>query len=91
MCLKKMSLRLQYFPQKYLFFNLIFGCSVVHSCPTLCDSMDCSTPEFPVLHYLLSLLKLISVELMILSKHLTLCCPRLFLPSIFPSIRVFFQ
>ena len=22
------------------------------SCPTLCDSMDCSTPGFPVLHYL---------------------------------------
>ena len=21
-------------------------------CPTLCDSTDCSTPEFPVLHYL---------------------------------------
>ena len=26
-------------------------CSVAH-CPTLCDSMDCSTPAFPVLHYL---------------------------------------
>ena len=27
-------------------------CSVVQSCPTLCDPMDCSTPGFPVLHYL---------------------------------------
>ena len=23
-----------------------------HSCSTLCDLMDCSTPDFPVLHYL---------------------------------------
>ena len=35
-----------------------------------------------------SLLKLISIELMIPSNHLILCRP-LFLPSIFPSIRVF--
>ena len=27
-------------------------CSVVQLCLTLCDSMDCSTPGFPVLHYL---------------------------------------
>ena len=26
---------------------------VVQSCPTLCDPVDCSTPAFPVLHYLL--------------------------------------
>ena len=26
--------------------------SVTQSCPTLCNSMDCSTPGFPVLHYL---------------------------------------
>ena len=24
----------------------------VARCPTLCDPMDCSTPGFPVLHYL---------------------------------------
>ena len=28
-------------------------CSVAQSCPTLCDPTDCSTPGFPVLHYLL--------------------------------------
>ena len=28
-------------------------CSVAQSCLTLCDTMDCSTPGFPVLHYLL--------------------------------------
>ena len=51
--------------------------------------MDCSTPGFPVLHNLQSLLKLVSTELVMPSNHLILCCPLLFLPSIFPSIRVF--
>ena len=27
-------------------------CSVAQSCPTLCDPTDCSTPGFPVLHFL---------------------------------------
>ena len=36
-----------------------------------------------------SLLKLMSIELVMPSTHLTLCCPLLLLPSIFPSIRVF--
>ena len=27
-------------------------CSVAKSCPTLCDPVDCSTPGFPVIHYL---------------------------------------
>ena len=27
-------------------------CSVAQSCLTLCNPMDCSTPDFPVLHYL---------------------------------------
>ena len=36
-----------------------------------------------------SLLKLMSIELMMPSNDLVLCRPLLFLPSIFPSIRVF--
>ena len=36
-----------------------------------------------------SLLKLISIKLVIPSNHLILCCPLLFLASVFPSIRVF--
>ena len=36
-----------------------------------------------------SLLKFMSIELMMLSNHLTLCHLLLLLPSIFPSIRVF--
>ena len=50
---------------------------------TLCDSMDCSMPGF------LSITKLMSIESMIPSNHLILCCPLLLLPSIFPSIRFF--
>ena len=36
-----------------------------------------------------SLPKLMSVESVMPSNHLILCCPLLLLPSIFPSIRVF--
>ena len=36
-----------------------------------------------------SLLKLMSIESVMPSNHLILCCPLLLLPSIFPSIRVF--
>ena len=53
--------------------------------------MDCSMPDFPVLHCLRSLLKLMSTELVMPSKHLTLCRPLLLLPSIFPTIRDFFS
>ena len=38
-----------------------------------------------------SLLKLMSIESVITSNHLILCCPLLLLPSIFHSIRVFFN
>ena len=36
-----------------------------------------------------SLLKFMSIELVMPSNHLALCCPLLSLPSIFPRIRVF--
>ena len=36
-----------------------------------------------------SLPKLMSIELVMPSNHLILCCPLLLMPSIFPSIRVF--
>ena len=63
--------------------------SVTQSCLTLWDSMDCLMPGFPVHHQLPSLFKLMSVELVMPSNHVILCCPLLLLPSIFPSIRVF--
>ena len=36
-----------------------------------------------------SLIKLLSIEAVMSSNHLILCCPFLLLPSIFPSTRVF--
>ena len=51
--------------------------------------MDCSTPGFSVLCYLLELLRFIYIELMMLSNHLILCCPLHLSSSVFPSIRVF--
>ena len=53
--------------------------------------LDCSTPGFFVLHYFISqsLLKLKSIESVMLSNHVILGCPLLILPSIFLSIRVF--
>ena len=53
--------------------------------------MDCSTPGFPGFHYSWSLLKLMSIELVMLSNHFILCRPLLLLPTIPPSIRVFFN
>ena len=35
--------------------GMLFCCSVIQSCRTLCDPMDCNPPEFPVLHHLLEL------------------------------------
>ena len=61
--------------------------SVIQSCPTLCDPMDCSTPGLPVHH---QLPELIQTQVVMPSNHLILCCPLLLL-SIFPSIRVFSQ
>ena len=67
-----------------------YCCSVAKSCLTLCNPMDCSTPGFPVLHYLpWSLLKFMPIESVMLSNYLILYCPLVLLPSIFPRIRVF--
>ena len=63
--------------------------SVAQSCPTVCNPMNPSTPGFPVHHQLRNLLQLMSTESGMPSNHLILCHPRLLLPSIFPSIRVF--
>ena len=54
----------------------------------LSNCMD-STTKLPSITNSRSLLKLMSIELVMPSNHLILCCPLLLLPSIFPSIRVF--
>ena len=48
-------------------------------------------PGLPVHHSSRSLLKLMSIELVMPSNHLILCCPLLLPPSIFPSIIGSFQ
>ena len=63
------------------------GSSVAQSCPAPCDPMGCSMPGFPVHHQLRSLLKLMSIALVMPSNHLSLCCPLLLLPLL--SFRVF--
>ena len=35
--------------------SVSFCCSVTRSCPTLCQPVDCKTPDFPVLYHLLEL------------------------------------
>ena len=40
------------FPSNYSFFPFVVW-SLNCVCPALCESMDCSMPGFPVLHYLL--------------------------------------
>ena len=67
----------------------IYCCSVAQTCPTLCIPMDCRTPGFLSLTIFKSLLKLMSIDSMMLFNHLILCCPLLLLPSIFSRIRAF--
>ena len=78
--------------------NLIFNfflvflcccCSVTQLCLSLCDPMDCSMQASLSFTITQSLLKLMSIELVMPSIHLILCRPLLLLPPIFPSIRVF--
>ena len=51
--------------------------------------MDCSTPGLLVINNSQSLLKFMSIALVMLSNHLILCHPLPLPPSIFPGIRVF--
>ena len=70
-------------------FSQVQFSSVAQSCPTLCNPMNYSMPGFQSFTISWSLLKLMSIESVMPSNHLILCRPLFFLPSIFPSIRVF--
>ena len=63
--------------------------SVAQSCPTLCDPMTIACQTSLSITNPRSLLKLMSIELVMPSNHIILCCPLLLPLSIFPSIRVF--
>ena len=69
------------------FLRICGCCPLAKSCPALFGPVDGSTPGSPVLQISPSLHKFILFESMMLSNHLIFCL--LFLPSIFPSIRVF--
>ena len=75
--------------KSFLIFQLLPFSSFTELCPTLCDPMGCSMPGFLSITNSQSLLKLMSIELVMSSNHLILCHPLLLLPSIFSSIRVF--
>ena len=47
--------------------------SVTQSCLTLCNPVDCSTPDFLFITHSQSLLKLMSIELVMPSTRLILC------------------
>ena len=68
----------------------MFSCSIVSDSlqPQLCLVVAAhqASLSFTVSQ---SLLRLLSIELVMPSNHLILCHPLLLLPSIFPSIRVF--
>ena len=50
-------------------------CSIAKLCLTFCNSVDCSSPSFSVLHHLQSLLKLMSIDSVMPSNHLVLLSP----------------
>ena len=77
------------FNKKSFFCKIGFSSVQLLSCVRLCDPMDCNTPGLPSITKSQSLLKLMSIELVIPSNHLILCHPLLLLPLIFPSKRVF--
>ena len=67
-------------------FQSICCCSVTQSCLTLCNPVDCSMPGLAVSHHLSwSLLRFMSIELVMLSNRLIFCSPFLLLPSVFPA------
>ena len=75
-----------------LFFgrdNIYPFSSVAQSCLTLCNPMTVARLASLSITSSWSLLKLMSIELVMPSNHLILCHPLLLLPSVFPSIRVF--
>ena len=88
---------LTFLPDLYVdnFLTLLYVClcycSATQLCPTLCDSTDCRTPGFLVLHHLWSLLKLMCIKSVMPSNHLILFHPLFLLPSIFPRISVFYN
>ena len=63
----------------------VCSCSVGKSSLTLCDPMDCSTPGFPVLHYLWVCSNSCPLKSVMPFNHLILCHPFSSCPQTFPA------
>ena len=68
---------------------VLFCCSVTESYLALCDPWTAACQASLSITISQSLLKFMSIELVMPSNHFIFCHPLLLLPSIFPSIRVF--
>ena len=66
-------------------------CSVVKPCPTLWTPRTAARQTSLSFIITWTLLKLMSLESMMSSNHPIVCHPLIFLHSVFPSIRVFFN
>ena len=74
----------------YIFLYCCCCCSVAKLCPTLrLRELQHTRQASLSITISWSFLKLMSIEWVMPSNYLILCCPLLFLPSIFFSIRVF--
>ena len=66
-----------------------YCCSLAKSSLTLCDPMAAADQASLSFTLSWSMFRLMTIESMMPSNHLILCCPLLLLPSVFPSIMVF--
>ena len=67
----------------------LFSCSVMSSRSVFVTPWTTACQAFLSFTTSWNLFKLMSIELVMPSSHLILCCPLLLLPSVFPSVRVF--
>ena len=74
---------------KRVWINVSKFSSATQSSLTLCDHGLQHTRHSLSITNFQSLLKLMSIQSVMPSNHLILCCPLLLSPSVFPSIRVF--
>ena len=78
-------------PSIFSFVNLLQFSSVAQLCPTLVTPWTAAHQASLSITNSRSPPKPMSIESVMPSNHLILCRPLLLLPSIFPSIRVFFK
>ena len=75
----------------YIYIYIYIYVFVTQSCPTLCTPWTAACQASLSFIISQSVLKLMPIELVMPYSHLILCHPLLLLPSILPSIRVFFS